>query len=374
MPSKPSSGQAITLESLGLRPVINASATLTKLGGSVMPPEVVAAMQQGAQTFLDWPELQRAVGRRVAELTGNEAAYISSGAAAGITASVASVIAGTDPEKIAAFPKLEGIEKTELIVYRSQRNGYDYAARMTGATFVELDDTIEALEAAFSDRTAAVLWFAGKLADSSPPLDKVIELAHARGVPVIVDAAAQVPNIANLWHFTKELGADLVIFSGGKGLRGPQSSGLVLGRADLIEGCIANGSPNSTIGRPMKVGKEELFGILAAVQWSLAQDEDALLERYEQIVQSWISGLSELPGVTVERGFPSEAGQPMPRALVTIGPEAALTATALTESLWDQNPRIAVAQLDDSTIALNPQTLADGEDVTVVEAIQSLLG
>ena len=374
MSSKSLSEPAISLESLGLRPVINASATLTKLGGSVMPPEVVEAMQQGAQSFVDWPELQRAVGRKVAELTGNEAAYISSGAAAGITAAVAAVVAGTDPVKIAAFPKLEGIEKTEVIVYRSQRNGYDYAARMTGVTFVELDDTIEALEAAFSDRTAAVLWFAGKLADSSPPLDKVIALAHARGVPVIVDAAAQVPNIANLWHFTKELGADLAIFSGGKGLRGPQSSGLVLGRADLIEGCIANGSPNSTIGRPMKVGKEELFGILAAVQWSLAQDEEALLQRYEQIVQSWISGLAELPGVTVERGFPSEAGQPMPRAFVTLGQEAALTATALTEALWDQNPRIAVAQLDDSTIALNPQTLADGEEITVVEAIQSLLG
>lgn len=374
MPPKPAPDATITLEDLGLRPVINASATLTKLGGSVMPPEVVAAMHQGAQTFVDWPELQRAVGRKIAELTDNEAAYISSGAAAGITAAVAAVMAGTDPVKIAAFPGLDGIEKTELLVYRSQRNGYDYAARMTGATFVELDDTIESLEAGFSDRTAAVLWFAGKLAEASPPLDKVIELAHARGVPVIVDAAAQVPNIANLWHFTKNLGADLAIFSGGKGLRGPQSSGLVLGRADLIEGCIANGSPNSTIGRPMKVGKEELFGILAAVQWSLAQDEDALLERYEQTVQTWISGLSELPGVSVERGFPSEAGQPMPRALVTIGPDAALTATALTEALWEQNPRIAVSQVDDSTIALNPQTLADGEDVTVAEAIRDLLG
>ena len=374
MPPKPAPDAGITLEDLGLRPVINASATLTKLGGSVMPPEVVAAMHQGAQAFVDWPELQRAVGRKIAELTGNEAAYISSGAAAGITAAVAAVMAGTDPVKIAAFPGLDGIEKTELLVYRSQRNGYDYAARMTGATFVELDDTIESLEAGFSDRTAAVLWFAGKLAEASPPLDKVIEVAHARGVPVIVDAAAQVPNIANLWHFTKNLGADLAIFSGGKGLRGPQSSGLVLGRADLIEGCIANGSPNSTIGRPMKVGKEELFGILAAVQWSLAQDEDALLERYEQTVQTWISGLSELPGVSVERGFPSEAGQPMARALVSIGPDAALTATALTEALWEQNPRIAVSQVDDSTIALNPQTLADGEDVTVAEAIRDLLG
>lgn len=363
----------VTLEGLGLRPVINAAATLTKLGGSLMPPEVVAAMQAGSRTFVDWPELQRAVGRRIAELTRNEAAYISSGAAAGITAVVASVLAGTDPVKIASFPSLAGIEKTEIIVVRSQRNGYDYAARMTGATFVEVGDTIEEFEAGFTDQTAMVLWFAGKLADSSPPLDRVIALAHARNVPVIVDAAAQIPMMQNLWHFTQNLGADAAIFSGGKGLRGPQSSGLVLGRADLIEGCIANGSPNSTIGRPMKVGKEELFGILAAVEWSLAQDEEATLARYEQITQSWIAALSELPGVSVERGFPSEAGQLMPRVIATLGADAKLTATELTEALWDMNPRIAVNQLDDASVALNPQTIEEGEDITVAEAIRDLL-
>jgi L-seryl-tRNA(Ser) seleniumtransferase len=364
---------SVTLEGLGLRPVINASATLTKLGGSVMPPEVVAAMQEGSKTFVDWPELQRAVGRKVAELTQNEAAFISSGAAAGITAAVAAVLAGNDPVKIGNFPSLEGFEKTELIVHRSQRNGYDYAARMTGAKFVEIGDTLEELEAAINERTGAVLWFAGKLAEASPALDRVIEIAHRHGVPVIVDAAAQIPVMQNLWHFTKDLGADLAIFSGGKGLRGPQSSGLVLGRADLIEGCIANGSPNSTIGRPMKVGKEELFGILAAVQWSLGQDEEATLARYEQVVQSWISALSELPGVSVERGFPSEAGQPMARAIVTLDGEAKLTATELTDALWDLNPRIAVSQLDDASIALNPQTLEGEQDVVVAEAIRDLL-
>jgi L-seryl-tRNA(Ser) seleniumtransferase len=363
----------VTLEGLGLRPVINASATLTKLGGSVMPPEVVAAMQEGSKTFVDWPELQRAVGRKVAELTQNEAAFISSGAAAGITAAVAAVLAGNDPVKIANFPSLEGFKKTELIVHRSQRNGYDYAARMTGAKFVEIGDTLEELEAAINERTGAVLWFAGKLAEASPALDRVIEIAHRHDVPVIVDAAAQIPVMQNLWHFTKDLRADLAIFSGGKGLRGPQSSGLVLGRADLIEGCIANGSPNSTIGRPMKVGKEELFGILAAVQWSLGQDEEATLARYEQVVQSWISALSELPGVSVERGFPSEAGQPMARAIVTLDGEAKLTATELTDALWGLNPRIAVSQLDDASIALNPQTLEGDQDVVVAEAIRDLL-
>ena len=363
----------VTLAGLGLRPVINAAATLTKLGGSLMPPEVVAAMVAGSQTFLDWPELQRAVGQRIAGLTNNEAAYISSGAAAGVTLAVASVLAGSDPEKVANFPHLAGFDKTEVIVFTSQRNGYDYAVRMTGAGFIEVGDSLGDLEAAINDKTGAVVWFAGALAASSPPLEDVIALAHAHDVPVIVDAAAQVPMIANLWYFTRDLGADLAIFSGGKGLRGPQSSGLVLGRADLIEACRVNGSPNSAIGRPMKVGKEELFGILAAVEWSLAQDEEAALARYENIVQSWIAALSELPGVTVERGFPSEAGQPMARALVTLDDSAKLTAPGLVDALWEQDPRIAVNPIGERGIALNPQTLADGEEIIVAEAIRDLL-
>jgi L-seryl-tRNA(Ser) seleniumtransferase len=371
---EPTTGTAaITLKGLGLRPVINAAATLTKLGGSVMPPEVVAAMNEGALTFVDLPALQLAIGKQIAELTRNEAAYVSSGAAAGIVASVAAALAGSDPDRVANFPSLDGFDKTEVIVHRSQRNGYDYAARQTGARFVEIGDSLDELRAALSPRTGAVLWFAGRLAATSPELADVIASAHEHGVPVIVDAAAQIPRTSNLWHFTRELGADIAIFSGGKGLRGPQSSGLVLGRADLVAAMAVNGSPNSSIGRPMKVGKEELFGVLAALKWTLAQDEERVLERYEQIVSTWISGLSELPGVTVERGFPSEAGQPYPRAIVTLGNEARMNAEELTDALWDQDPRIAISRQGDNAIALNPQTIADGEEIIVTEAIQRLL-
>src|SRR5207302_2135557 len=130
------------------------------------------------------------------------------------------------------------------------------------------------LEAAITPRTACVLYFAGAhYATGALPLADVVAVAHEHNVPVLVDAAAQIPPIANLWHFTRELGADIAIFSGGKGLRGPQSSGLVLGRREIVEACRANGSPNHSVGRPMKVGKEELLGLLAAVEWSLAQDE-----------------------------------------------------------------------------------------------------
>ena len=173
----------------------------------------------------------------------------------------------------------------------------------------------------------------------------MIAIAHAHDVPVIVDAAAQIPPIANLWHFTRDLGADITIFSGGKGLRGPQSAGLVLGRPDLIAACKLNGSPNHSVGRPMKVGKEELMGMLAAVEWSLAQDEEVLLTRYETTVHYWLDGLRELPGIQATRSYPSEAGQPHARAIVRLDPAVrpdarcawsphCCTATRQSRSAW----------------------------------------
>ena len=362
------------LAELEIRPVINASATLTALGGSLMPAPVRTAMETGARHFVDLRELQRKVGARLAEMTHNEAAYVSSGAAGGITLAVAGCMAGTDPELIDSFPGPDGFEKNELIIHTSQRNGYDYAARMTGAKIVEIDGTVESFEAAITDHTAAILWFAGAhWAKDALPVEQVIALGKKHDVVVIVDAAAQVPLVENLWHFTRDLGADLAIFSGGKGLRGPQSSGLVLGRADLVEAVAANGAPNYAIGRPLKVGKEELLGCLAAVEWSLAQDEEAVLAGYEATVQMWIDGVDDVPGVIAERGYPSEAGQPHGRAILTIEEDALLDRDALHDALWEQTPRIAVSKIDERQIALNPQTLESGEAEVVLAAIRGLL-
>ncbi len=375
MPTRPDAPSRDWHRELGLRPVINAAATLTRLGGSLMPSPVVDAMVAGSRHFVDLDDLQRAVGARIAHLTHNEAAYVSSGAAGGIVVAVAACLAGTDSDRIANFPALTGFDRTEVIVHRSQRNGYDYACRQTGARMIEIEGTPESLEGAISPQTGAVLWFAGAhFAADALPIETVIEIAHRHDIPVIVDAAAQIPAVSNLWHFTRDLGADLAIFSGGKGLRGPQSSGLVLGRADLIEGCIANGSPRSAIGRPLKVGKEELLGILAAVEWTLAQDEPATIAAYEASVAMWIEGLRDLPGVSVQRGFPSEAGQPHARAIVTLGDTARLSADDLVQALWEAEPRIAVSPAGTEAIALNPQTLREGEDVVVLQAIRALLG
>ena len=362
------------LEELGIRPVINASATLTRLGGSIMPPPVREAMVAAGDTFVDLPELQRRVGRRIADLTHNDDCYISSGAAAGIAISVAACITGDDPGLIDSMPYLEGVQHTEVVVFKSQRNGYDYAARQTGARLVEVGPEPDELRQAINDHTACVLWFAGAhYAKGALPLDEVVAIAHERGVPVLVDAAAQIPPVENLWRFTRDQGADIAIFSGGKGLRGPQSSGLVLGRRELIEACRRNGSPNHSIGRPMKVGKEELAGILAAVEWSLNQNEAETLAGYERSVKLWLDGLSGVPGVTAERGYPSEAGQPHGRAIVHIGAGARVSRDEVVNRLWERDPRIAVASVGDDAIALNPQTLEPGEDQIVLQAVKEVL-
>ncbi|MEU7745507.1 hypothetical protein [Nonomuraea sp. NPDC049158] len=351
----------------GVRAVINASATLTALGGSLMPPSALKAMTEGAAHFVDLPELHDRVGERLAALTRNEAACVTSGAAAAITLTVASCVG----EPARAFPA-----DAEVVMFTGQRNGYDYAARLTGARIVEVGPSIEELRAALVRRPACVLWFAGAhYAADALPIEDVIrvagELAGPPAVPVIVDAAAQIPPVSSLWRFTTELGADAVIFSGGKGLRGPQSSGLVLGKRWIVDRCRAHASPNQQIGRGMKVGKEELLGLYAAVEWTLEQDEEALLASYEQIVDRWVVGLRGVPGVVAERGYPSEAGQPHGRAVVRLLTTSGWTRDGLVRALWDGDPRIAVGVfgVPDDAIALNPQTIEPGEDLVVLDAL-----
>ncbi|RZU12501.1 L-seryl-tRNA(Ser) seleniumtransferase [Kribbella rubisoli] len=404
---------------LGVRAVINANATVTVLGGSLMPPPVVQAMADAATRFVDLPELHVRVGQRLAELTHNESAYVTSGAAAAITLAIASCIT-TDSQ---AFPK-----PAEIVMFASQRNGYDYSARFLGATVHEIGPSVEELQAALERRPACVLWMAGAhYAADALPIEEVVRAvresetsaavapevasvspgvageavapgvasvspgdaraaavpgvasispgvargAAVPGVPVLVDAAAQIPPVSSLWRFTGDVGADAVIVSGGKGLRGPQASGLVLGKTWLVDRIRGHSSPNHEIGRGMKVGKEELLGLLAAVEWTLQQDESELLASYERIVDDWIVGLQAIPGVVVERGYPSEAGQPHSRAVLRLPG----IRDEVIKKLWDGDPRIAVGTfgLPDDAIALNPQTLQPGQHKLVLQALHNIL-
>ncbi len=205
------------------------------------------------------------------------------------------------------------------------------------------------------------------------PLEQQIEVAKRHGLPLIVDAAAQIPPVENLWRFT-QMGADLVIFSGGKGLCGPQSSGLVLGRRDLIEACALNASPRTYIGRPMKVGKEEIVGLLAAVRHYLDLDHAQEINTYEEQVAYILAAFAGNAHIQARRGFPSEAGQPMPRAELTLD-EAGLgiTRDELLKRLYEGSPAISLAPAGERGLYINPQTLRPGEEKIIVERIKEIL-
>ncbi len=365
-------------EELGLTPVINASATLTRLGGSIMPPEVVEAMVEASKHFVNLEELQRRVGEELAKMTQNEAAYVSSGAAAGLALATAAIITRGDPAAIQRLPDTTGL-KNEVIIHKSHRNGYDHAVRQVGVKIVEIGMATNTypweLEAAINENTAAVFWFQGAMTGRGDlPLEKVIEIANKHDVPVVVDAAAQLPPVENLWRFT-QMGAALAIFSGGKDLRGPQSSGLIVGRKELIEWIRPNGNPNHSIGRPMKVGKEEMVGLLTAVRLYLQQDHEARASQDEEVVAGWCAALNQHAGVHAERSFPNEAGQPLPRAKVTINPDqAGVSRDWVVSRLREGTPSIEVATGGTDAFYLNPMTLADGEEEIVLNRLLEILG
>ena len=365
-------------DELGVRKVINGYATLTRLGGSLMPPVVIEAMTEAAKHFVDIDELAKKVGGKIAELTRNEAAYVCCGAAAGLAITTAACISGHDSAKRTQLPYTDGM-KNEILIHKRNRSGYDYAIKQAGGEIVEFGSdqtTPEDLEKAINDKTAAIFYFYnitnyGGLV----PIEKAVEMTRGRNIPVIVDAAAQIPPAKNLWKFTVDMGADLSIFSGGKGLCGPQSAGLILGRKDLIEICMLNACPRVSIGRGMKVGKEEMVGMLAAVKWYLSLDSKKLMQEYEDQVQYMIDECSKLPHTTARRNFPSEAGQPMPRAEIIFDEKKlGKTRDEILKQLRDGEPCIELAGAGPGSIFYNPQTIVPGEEKIIAKRIKEIVG
>ncbi|MBE3037327.1 MAG: aminotransferase class V-fold PLP-dependent enzyme [Chloroflexi bacterium] len=364
-------------DELGVRKIINGYATLTSLGGSLMPLEVLDAMTEAARHFVNIDELQDRAGKRIAEWTHNEAAYISCGAAAGLALSTAACITGLDPEKRERLPFTDGM-KNEVIVHLCSGEEYNFTIRQAGGRVVQIGTqdyaTTADLEAAISQQTAAILvYYKETRMQGQLPLERQIEIARRHGIPMIVDAAAQLPPVENLWRFT-QLGADLVVFSGGKGLCGPQSSGLILGRRDLIEACAFNASPRTYIGRPMKVGKEEIAGLIAAVRRYLDLDHAELTHTYEEQVAFILAAFAGEAHVRARRGFPSEAGQPIPRAELFLDEQGVgISRDAILNRLFEGNPAVSLAPAGENGLYINPQTLQPGEEKIVVERIKEIL-
>jgi L-seryl-tRNA(Ser) seleniumtransferase len=367
-------------EELGVRPLINCATTYTRLGGSIMAPHVAQAMADASNVFVNLFDLQASVGDRLAQLTRNEAAYVSNGAAAGIALATAACITGEDVSLMARLPMETDGLKNEVVVHRSQRNWYDIAVRQVGVKLVEIGHTMETfpweLDAAINERTAAVLYFAGThLNRNTLPLEFVVERAHARGVPVIVDAAAQVPPVENLWHYTTELGADIAVFSGGKNLAGPQSSGLVVGKASIIRAMRLNGPPHQRIGRAMKVSKESMIGLLSAVEHYLSIDHDAAAKRWSEVVDQWLDSWLEYAPESVEvtRSNINEAGEPIPRIIMHLKSSAPLDRDGLVDVLRHGEPGIEVVLNDPESVAFSPHLLKTGEAEAVTARVNQVL-
>ncbi len=353
---------------LGIRPVINGIGTVTILGGSLMPPEVVRAMDEAARYFVPIIELQRKVGARIAELLDIPAAMVTAGAASAITVATAACISRGNSADFHRLPDVTGL-KHEVIQQKSHAVGYEAQIRVTGAKIIPVE-TREELLAAINERTA-MLYFTN-LCDSKGQVkrDEFVKIGKEKNIPTFNDAAADVPPREHLSQYVKD-GFDLVTFSGGKGLMGPQCSGLLLGRKDLIEAGIPTISPHDGIGRGMKVGKEEMIGLLAAVERYLKVDLEAELRVLDNRVNHVIQTLSKVSGVKAARFVPEIANH-VPH--VQIEWQGKMTAQEVSKQLAAGDPAIAVSGGSSQSLTLSVWMMQGDEHKIVAKRLAEVLG
>jgi L-seryl-tRNA(Ser) seleniumtransferase len=327
---------------LGVRPFINAAGTYTVLTASLMLPEVVDAIEYASKQFVPLNDLHDAVGRRIAELVGVEAAMVTSGAAAALTVGTAACVAGKNPEWIRRIPDLAGTGmKSDVIIQKSHRYGYEHAVRNCGVRFIEVE-TADELRRAAGANTAMMLFFNDAEPKGAIKAEEFAALGKELSVPTFNDAAADAPPTEHLSKYNK-MGFDLVTFSGGKGLRGPQSAGLLFGRRDLIEAARLNCSPNGdTIGRGLKVNKEEMLGMMLAVESFLKRDADAEWREWERRAGLIASAAAMTKGVRTEIYVPPIANHVPHVRLTWIRSDLPLTVVELRRRLREGDPSIEI--------------------------------
>jgi D-glucosaminate-6-phosphate ammonia-lyase len=388
----------------GIQPVINAAGTLTRLAGGPIRAEVADAMADATRHSVDMAELQAHASRAIITVTGAEAGYVTSGAAAGLLLATSACLTGLDPARMAKLPDLEG--RNEVLVARSQRNSYDHAVRAAGAKLVEIGLPDRASGAGVRDaepwefaeaitgRTAAIYYAASR--DARPMLEELLPVAHEAGVPVIVDAAAELPPQSNLRHFI-ELGADLVAFSGGKAIGGPQASGILCGRRDLIMAAALQnldmdvvwelwqpprelidknrlkGAPRHGVGRSCKVGKEEIIGLLTALDLFVAEGDASRHARWLADCRTLATGLARQnkAAIAIEGGQDTAA---IPKVTLDFASNPA-SALSLIRGLMAATPAIHVDVLhyERGVVVLNPMCLRSGDADRVVTVVVGLL-
>ena len=355
---------------LGVRPFINAAGTYTAMTSSLMPPEVMEAINYAAKHYVMLDEAHDRIGERIATMLRAEAAMVTAGAASALTLGTAAVITGTDRQKILSLPNLSGM-KSEVIIQKSHRFGYDHAVRNCGVRLVEIE-TREDLERAVNENTAMMLFynannFVGQIRD-----EEFAQLGKKHGIPTFNDAAADVPPVENLWKYTG-MGFTLVAFSGGKGIRGPQSSGLLLGRKDLIAAARLNGPPNSdSIGRGMKVNKEEMLGLLVAIDLYLKKNHDQERREFDKRAEAIQKSALDGPGVKAEIFVPEVANH-VPH--VRVSWDAAgkgKTAADVVRALRDGEPSIATRS-EGGAVVVGVWMMRPGEERIVARRLREVL-
>jgi uncharacterized pyridoxal phosphate-dependent enzyme len=363
--------------SIGVRPLVNARGTFTIISGSLMLPEVRAAMTAAAQQYVHLDELAEAVGARLAELTKAEWGMVSSGCAAGLTHATAACVAGGNPDLHVRIPNLTGFPKDEVIIPKHSRNVYDAAVRAVGVRVIEVR-TPEELEAAVGPRTAMIYILAGPDADESPLNTRVIaQIARPKGVPILIDAAAEILTVPNV-HL--ENGATLVGYSGGKCLRGPQSAGLLLGRKDLVRAAWIHSAPHHGFARSMKVGKEEAMGMLMAVEMWLKRDHQAEWNQWVAWLEHISKRVSAIDGVTTSVVQPVGLSNRAPTLQIRWDRNRIpVSGRTLYRQLLDTDPRIVTPggrdreNSKESSISIMPYMMSPGDDKVVAEKLYKLL-
>jgi D-glucosaminate-6-phosphate ammonia-lyase len=393
-------------EILGVRPVVNAAGPLTRLSGMPLSAEVAEAMAEAGRCCVRLEELQDAAGRFLAQATGAEAGYVTSGAAAGLALGAAACMAGLDVAAMDRLPDTAGL-RHEIVIQRAHLTAYTHALRLPGARLVEAGylgypgqgtTWPWQVEAAVGERTAALAYSVGPAA-GTVSLEEMAEIAHRHGLPLIVDAAAALPPTENLRRFIAA-GADLVAFSGGKAIGGPQASGILVGRRDLIESVALQhqdmdvvpqtwtwreryletgrlpGPPHHGLGRPMKVGKEEILGLVVALRRFLARDEDA--ERRTQRAQllEVVEAVAHLPGVRAKILEDADAPRTYPTAIVRLDPQIyGVAVESLINRLLAGDPPVAVSQqfLERRALGIVATALRPGEESIVARRLREVL-
>jgi L-seryl-tRNA(Ser) seleniumtransferase len=361
-------------EAIGVKHVINATGTMTTLGGSLMPPEVVAAWTDAAKHFVDLFDLHNKVGTKIAKLVGVEAALVTTGAAGAMLLGTASAVTRGDPKLMARLPHIEGM-RNEVILQKAHHTCYDNQLTNVGVKLIDVESSAD-VERAVNERTA--LMFFLNLADPDGQIKRSewIDLARRFKVPTLLDAAADVPPVERLAEYNR-IGFDLVAFSGGKALRGPNDTGLLLGRKDLIEAAKRNTNPHcGTIGRMMKVSKEDMIALLAAVERYMRIDHQAEWREWERRLDVIEKALNGIPTLHCERLVPPIANH-VPHLLLTWDERLVkLTREQMTRALADGDPPIQIGRVrgtGDKGVLISVFMLQDGEDRLVAERLRTIL-